>query len=242
MNKQKKIVFTLNIGDYAPKLCELTYPFMRRYAEKIGAEFYIINERKFHEYPITYEKLQIRDIMKQKGGDWAIYIDSDALIHPDMFDVTNHISKDTVMHYATDLASNRWRYDEYFLRDGRNIGSCNWFAVASDWCLDLWQPLDIPLEEAINNISLAQMEVNAGIFDPTHLIDDYTVSRNIAKYGLKTKTFLDLCNDLVGRQLGYFWHDYAVSEEEKVRMAKEVITEWETEVHNSRPILDEQQL
>jgi hypothetical protein len=229
MRKLKKIVFTLNIGDYAPELCELTYPYMQGYAEKIGAEFYIIKERKFPEFPPVYEKLQIKDIMEERGADWAIYIDSDVLVHPDLFDVTNHLRKDTVMHWGTDLASNRWEYDEYFLRDGRNIGSCNWFTVASDWCLDLWQPLDISFEEAKERISLTQVEKSSGVFDTSHLIDDYTLSRNIARYGLKVKTFKNLCVELTNEEVAYFWHSCLTPVETKVATAKQVIADWESE-------------
>ncbi|HWB97853.1 MAG TPA: hypothetical protein VG672_14160 [Bryobacteraceae bacterium] len=43
----KKTVYTLNIGDYAPEICALTYPLMEAYARKIGADFHVIRERKF---------------------------------------------------------------------------------------------------------------------------------------------------------------------------------------------------
>ena len=229
MNKQKKTVFTLNIGDYAPELCELTYPYLRQYASKIDAEFYVIKDRKFPDFPVTYEKLQIKELMKEMKSDWAIYIDSDALVHPDLFDVTNHVGKDTVMHWGKDLASNRWKYDEYFLRDGRNIGSCNWFTVASDWCLDLWTPLDISFDEAVKNINLIQLEKNAGVFDSSHLIDDYVVSRNIARYGLKVKTYKELCQELVEQPLNYFWHEFLTPIDVKVATAKKVIADWNSE-------------
>src|SRR6185295_5670102 len=148
---ERKTIFTLNIGDYAPEVVKITRPLLVHYARKIGADIHDITERKFPEWPVVYEKLQIHELGAAPG--WNIYIDSDTLIHPDMFDVTDHLHLDTVCHNGKDMAGNRWRYDKYFRRDGRHIGSCNWWAVASDWCVDLWRPLDdITLEEAVANI------------------------------------------------------------------------------------------
>ena len=92
----KKTIYTLNIGDYAPEICALTYPLIQAYARKIGADFHVIRERKFPEWPIVYEKLQIYELGRKHGNDWNIFVDSDTLINPEMFDVTEHLHKDTV--------------------------------------------------------------------------------------------------------------------------------------------------
>ena len=34
-----KVVFTLNVNDYAPEIRQYSYPLLRYYARKIGAEF-----------------------------------------------------------------------------------------------------------------------------------------------------------------------------------------------------------
>lgn len=221
----KKTVWTLNVGgNYAPEITANTYPLLRHYADKIGADFHIITERKFPDFPIVYEKLQIFEL--GRDTDWNIYIDSDALVHPDMFDVTEHLHKDTVLHNGNDMAGNRWRYDRFFRRDGRHIGSCNWFTIGSDWCIDLWKPLDdISLATAVGNISLTQHEKNSGSMQADHLIDDYTLSRNIAKYGLKFDTLTNIQQR--GNDRGeYLWHIYTVSIDEKVSKMKEILARW----------------
>ncbi len=43
----RKTIYTVNIGDYAPDICALTYPLIQAYANKIGANFHVIRERKF---------------------------------------------------------------------------------------------------------------------------------------------------------------------------------------------------
>lgn len=207
-----KRLFTLNIGNYSPDICKITYPLLKKYCHKIGAEFCELTERKFPEWPFCYEKLQIYEA--GKDSDWNLYVDADAMISPDMFDVTEFLPRDTVMHWRTDPANNRWRYDDYFRRDGRNVGSAGWFAVASSWCRDLWAPCDLPRDVAVSNIFPTQHEVSMGL-QPGHFIDEYVTSRNIAKFGLKVTNIPEL-QAKHGISGGYFWHVYGIPEHEKI--------------------------
>jgi hypothetical protein len=222
----KKTIFVLNVDNYAPEIRELTYPLIKHYAHKCGAEFFEIKERKFPGWPPVYEKFQIYKLAQEMENDWNIYIDSDALIHPDLMDMTNHLSKDTVAHNGRDPASHRWKYDRFFHRDGRHIGSCNWFTIGSDWCIELWKPLDdLTLDEAVSNISPMVQETNTVVV-PSHLIDDYTMSRNIAKYGLKFTTFREILKSLGYPDPGFLWHQYTISIDEKVVRLKGVLKQW----------------
>lgn len=220
----KKVLFTLNVNDYSSEITDLTYPLLKRYAHKIGAEFYVIQERKHPEMPPVYEKLQIYQLAQELGTDWNIYIDSDALVHPDFFDPTELVHKDTVLHNATDFANNRWKYDNIFRRDGRHIGSCNWFTIASDWCIDLWCPLDVSYEYALDHIFPIQDELNS-VVTREHLIDDYTLSRNIARFGLKVDTVMGMMTR-GGISGNYLWHQYTMPVDEKVVAMKEILEGW----------------
>jgi hypothetical protein len=223
----KKCVFVLCVDNYAPAITALTYPLLKHYAKKIGAEFHVIKERKFPEFAPVYEKLQIYELAQEMQNDWNIYIDSDTLVHPDLFDITCHIPRDTVIHHGNDMASVRWTYDRFFRRDGRNIGSCNWFTAASDWCIELWKPLDdITHDEALANIHPIVNELNT-VVKADHLIDDYTLSRNIAKYGLKFNNLMNIMRDLGFNQPGFFWHEYTITNEEKVVKMKKVLKDWQ---------------
>jgi hypothetical protein len=243
----KKTVFTLNVDKYAPQITALTYPLLRYYAQKIGADFHIIDQRKFPDYPVTYEKMQIFDLAKEMKNDWNIYIDSDALIHPETPDWTEHMHKQTVAHNGIDMANIRWRYDNYFRRDGRNVGSCNWFTIASDWCVDLWHPLDITIEEAIANIyptvdeqklvnrtqvvepgkEIKFVDNPKAVIKAEHLIDDYTLSRNIARFGLKCTTLRDIQEKIGLKDGNFHWHLYTITEQQKVEELTKVIAQWE---------------
>lgn len=216
MPNEKKCIYTLNIDNYSPEITALTYPYLENYAKRIGADFRVITKRNFPEWPLTYEKLQIYRITQSDKNDWSIYVDSDCLIHPDTPDFTLYMTKDTVAHFNCDMAGIRWRYDRFFQRDGRNIGSANWFAIASDWCLDLWKPLDdLTPDQAIANIRPTQIELAHGI-TAEHLIDDYALSRNIARYGLKFTTISKLLERIGMPGVSFFHHQYTATEAEKV--------------------------
>jgi hypothetical protein len=169
---------------------------MKRYADKIGADFFVIKDRKFPNLPPVFEKFQIYELSKQHGNDWNIFFDADTLILPDFYDFTVLVNKDTtVSGYTSDFTPQRFKPDEYFLRDGRFIGKGNWFMAASDWCRDVWHPLeDISFEEAFKRIDSIQDEKNHGV-ESNHLIDDYLVSRNIARFGLKHKLISEIANE-----------------------------------------------
>jgi hypothetical protein len=221
----KKTLFTLNVDGYAPEITELTYPLLRYYANKIGADFHVIDKREYPDWPVTYEKLQIYKLGREMGNDWNIYIDSDAVIHPETLDWTCFLDKNTIAHNGRDMANVRWRYNDYFLRDGRNWGSCNWFTIASDWCLDLWKPLATLPAVAVANIFPTVDELNT-VITKDHLIDDYALSNNIARYGLKAKTLIDLQKHLGFENANFHWHVYTVNKDEKVKMIKQVLDDW----------------
>jgi hypothetical protein len=223
----KKVVYRLNLGNaYAPELTALTYPHLEKWAEKIGAEVYTITERKFPTFDPDIEKLQIFDLSRERGDDWSIYIDSDALVHPELPDITTLIPRDTVAHNGADFAGIRWKYDDYLRRDGRNIGSCCWLMVASDWCRDMFRPLDdMTFEEAVANITVTIEERHAGV-TPGHLITDYVVSRNIARFGLKFLTLNDLWPKLGLEGANFFSHEYTIPVETKIEHIKQTIEKW----------------
>jgi hypothetical protein len=218
-------LYTLNIDDYAPEIRALTMPLIKAYAKKIGAEHIEITERRFPGWPVTYEKMQIHRLAQENGAEWHIYIDSDALVHPETPDWTCYLPRDTVAHNGSDFAGVRWRYDPYFLRDGRNIGSCNWLTIASSWCLDLWRPLDISPEQAIDAIHPTVQELKT-VITREHLIDDYALSSNIARFGLKFMALMALEKRLgFGDDTGFYWHAYVIDAAEKVKQMKVVLEE-----------------
>jgi hypothetical protein len=222
----RKTVFTLTVDGYSPEITRRSHPLLQHYARKIGADFHVIRDRKWPTLPVVYEKLQIFEL--GRGYDWILYIDSDALVNPDLFDLTEHVPQDTVLHYGADFAGNRWTYDRFFRRDGRNIGSGNWFTMASGWCIELWEPLhmyDITPAEAIAAIHPIRCELSAGL-KPEHFLDDYVVGRNIAKYGLKFTTYQDVLKRLGRENDAYLWHQCTIPVDQKIKDMDVVLRAW----------------
>ena len=75
-NAHRKTLYTLCVNDYEPMIRELTYPLMMAYADKIGAVFEVITERKFPDWPIPVEKLQIGELAAMNHDEWSIFFDS----------------------------------------------------------------------------------------------------------------------------------------------------------------------
>lgn len=219
----KKIVVTLAVNDYAPAVTAITFPLMEAFAAKISADFHALKERKFVGWPVTVEKLQCREIAL--AHDWTIFLDADVLVHPDTFDFTEHVSKDTVVHHQGDISTARFASDRFFRRDGRFRTGSGFFTAASDWCADIWDlPTDLSLPEVLARITPSANDVKNGA-RREHLVDEYLVTRNTAKYGIKVTTFIEMCLAL-GRQPTFFSHAYGMPDDQKVAFLKGALARW----------------
>ena len=90
----RKILHVLNINDFFPELFALTYPTIRAYAEKHGFMLNVITERKFLDYPINYEKMQV--YKDGEGADYNLLCDADMLIHPHFPDIAEIVKPENV--------------------------------------------------------------------------------------------------------------------------------------------------
>jgi len=224
----RKLVVTLAVNGYAPRITELTFPRIRKWSEKIGADFCVINKRTRPELPANCEKFQIYDL--SKDYDWTMYLDADTLVHEDAFDPTELIDKDCVLFNGIDFAGVRFNLDDpVFRRRKEKIGACSWMVMCSDWTRDVWTPpeqQDITFKHALSCIHPAEFERKFG-YGPEHIVDDYLLSRNIARFGLNVKT-LDRDIYPVIHCCGHFVHTYAVDEAYKLRFLKKHVQIWES--------------
>lgn len=150
-------------------MCEVTLPLLRNYADRIGAEFNLITERRYPDFPPTYEKVQVHD--HGKGADWNILIDADLVVSADAPDMTLR-NPTMVLTQSQFFADSMFLIDQYFLRDGRNLGLAGGMVVTSKFTHDLW----IPLEFGFDVASQRSRRM--------HILDEYCISRNMAKFGL----------------------------------------------------------
>ena len=139
----RKLIHVVNINDFFPELFALTYPTIRSYAERNGYMINMITERKFPDYPINYEKMQVYE--DGKDAEVNILCDADMLIHPQFPDVTEFLQRDSISF--NDNYNISWKYHvdriKYFMRDGRDVGIATNFVVTSDWTHDAWEPLSL---------------------------------------------------------------------------------------------------
>lgn len=172
---KKCCVHVLDIGNYFPELKELTLLTIERFCEKINASLNIIKERKFHDWPMLTEKLQIYE--DGFHYDQNILLDLDILIHPDCYDPFENNIPETYCSFKDNYYANTQlnTNDLYFKRDGRNIGISGCAVFTTKYTHDLWEfPEDLTKEVLLDNI-----------LQERKIVDEYIMSRNFAKYGLK---------------------------------------------------------
>lgn len=165
------VVHVLNINNYFPELCAITLPLIEQYSKRINAKLNIITERKYPFFPPTYEKLQVWEM--GRSADWNILIDADMIVHPEAPNLAAMFTPDTVGFQSAFDADKQFAADEYFLRDGRNVGVAGGLIVTSRMTHDFWTPLEF-------HYPIAKTKIKR-----QHIADEYCFSRNLARFGLK---------------------------------------------------------
>jgi len=83
-----KAIVTIAIGDEYRKIAELSHPTIKKYADRIGADFICIDKRGISQTTPHWEKFQLYDILGKY--DRVIYIDTDMIVRddcPDLFEI-----------------------------------------------------------------------------------------------------------------------------------------------------------
>lgn len=171
----KKLIHVVYINDYFPELWELTLPSIQAYAQRINADLNIITQRKFPEWHINYEKLQVFE--DGKCADANFFLDMDILIHPQFPDFSDGITFPHHIAFNDNYhASSKFRIKNniYFQRDGRDVGIASNAVISFKSTHDVWRPLNITPEEGRKITHIREGD-----------IDEYALSHNMAKYGLK---------------------------------------------------------
>lgn len=171
----KKIIHVVYINDYFPELWRITLPTIKQYAYKTNSELNIITKRKFPNWHINYEKFQVYE--DGKHADCNFLLDCDILIHSQFPDFStnitfpNHIAFNDNYHASTKF---NIKDNIYFQRDGRDVGIASNAVISFKSTHDVWEPLSITPEEGRKITFVREGD-----------IDEYCLSLNMAKYGLK---------------------------------------------------------
>jgi hypothetical protein len=171
VDQESRLVHVINIDNYFPELFELTIPTIEFWTRKLRAKLNIITTRKFPDWPILYEKIQI--FFDGHDIDWNILLDADILVQPDTPDpLYSNITPNQVAAKDSYHAHMQLKLDDCFYRDGRDIGLSTCTVITHRKCHKLWTPLEMNPQEACEKILIDRM-----------IVDEYTLSRNLAKYG-----------------------------------------------------------
>lgn len=171
-NLKNKCVHVVCIDNWNPELTRYTLPLIKHWAAKIGADFNLISTRKFLNWPINYERLQIFE--DGKNYLWNINIDADYLIHPDMEDSTEGRDPHAVQSEGRMNTDEYFKPNIYFARDGRNQALGDSFVVSSVFTHEVWTPLEMSFEEASQECLKEPRQVS-----------EFCLSLNVARFGLK---------------------------------------------------------
>lgn len=206
----KKAVHVVNIDNFFPELWDLTYPTIKAYADRIHADLNIISKRKYEGVHINFEKMQVYE--DGKSYDANFLVDADVLIHNKFPDFTtivpnHHIGFNHNYHASTkfDVSNNI-----YFQRDGRDVG------IASNAVISYKSTHDIFELNSIETNDIPKIcKVREGD------IDEYNLSLNLAKYGLK---YTGICWE--SWQEYYFQHIGTGDRQKAIVIANAILKRW----------------
>lgn len=88
----KLAVVTIAVGDFYTKMAEITHPTIRKYAEKIGAELIVLDEKK--EGLPHYLKLELNNLLRKY--DRILYVDTDVVIREDATNIFDEVPVDQI--------------------------------------------------------------------------------------------------------------------------------------------------
>lgn len=215
----KTAVWVVAVNNYMPELCAITFPNLKAFASRIGADFNVIEERKFNSFPPTYEKLQVYEL--GKTYEWNILIDADMIVHPDLPDPRVRTGKNALgIYYGFDarIAFNRitLSMQEYARKYGIYRGIVTNFIVSHAFVHEVWKPLGVTFDDC------------DGWCCRNHILDEYTISQNVSTMGIPCKPFL------LASEQSMVYHicaeDRKVNGEDafnrNVCQAKQLIKEW----------------
>ena len=190
----KKLLVTLNIGDYDREITNITFPYMKEYAKNIGADFHVITERKFPDFPLMLEEFQMYEF--SNSYDWIIFLDGDCLINPNGKDLTKLVDDDVVL-----IAKHNSPVHHFFPNDIEGKYNLQYYApffflVFHKNSRDCVKPYDNPHDYYKHlNLNSSHSEMISYMKIRTHLteneikdtlIDEFLLTLNLHKYNIKT--------------------------------------------------------
>ena len=200
----KKLLVTLNINDYDKEITNLTFPFMKEYAKNIGADFHIIKERKFTDFPLMLEEFQMYEFAETY--DWIIFLDGDCLINPKGVDLTTLVEEDRVLIAKFNSPTHHYHPENIEGKYNLKYYAPFFFLVFHKNSKDCVKPYQNPYDyyEYIN-LKSTHPEMETYMKIRTHLsekeikdtlIDEFLLTLNLHRYNIKTASLQEDFSEL----------------------------------------------
>ncbi|MEA5618840.1 glycosyltransferase [Cronbergia sp. UHCC 0137] len=117
-----KAVVTLCIGEAANNLGEVTHPLLKAYANRIGADFIVINNPNMGFDVPYYEKYQIYNLLEKYNR--IIYLDTDIIVSHECPDLFKIVSED---NFGAFLVSKHTYFHDGAVKDiQKELGDIGW--------------------------------------------------------------------------------------------------------------------
>jgi hypothetical protein len=169
--KKHACIHVVVIGDYQPEMCKLTLPNLKAYADRIGADFNIIDKRVFDKYPIYFEEFQVYEL--GKDYKYNMLIDVDFILGIDVPDFTKNVNLDSVGYLGIIDLAYSFKPNNYFARNGRLKGISDAMVVSTYLTHDVWSPPLCTYDELKSECLIDEIQAT-----------ELWVSINLARFGL----------------------------------------------------------
>jgi lipopolysaccharide biosynthesis glycosyltransferase len=124
ISPKSTLVVTLCIGKLYEEISLVTHPFMRSYAEKIGADFQVITIAETKTDIEYYEKFQLYSYLERY--ERVIFLDTDLLVSPQCPDLFSVVPE---THFGAFLVSQYSNFHDSAIRISQEIlGNIDWNA------------------------------------------------------------------------------------------------------------------
>lgn len=122
LNSSSRAIVTLCIGNDFDQLARLTHPLMRDYANKMHADFIIIDSPELGISPIHYEKYQLANLLNKY--ERVLFIDTDVVVRPNSPDLFEYVPKNMFGAYLASKHSDC--HDASLEKVQDELGSLGW--------------------------------------------------------------------------------------------------------------------
>ena len=165
----------ISIPDCELPFASISLPMVRAYAQRIGASLNIISQRKFPDFPVQYELVQIYEA--GASHDWNMHLGAGVLIGDTLPDPSSYISSDHIATTITFSAQVEFytHGNIYFERNERDLGVSDTIFLAHNLNHEVWEPLGGPFSSYSHIVKDSRQDK----------FGSYVISHNMAKYGIK---------------------------------------------------------